>query len=262
MHNERQSGIIRYLSEQKFARIEQLAEQFAVSPETIRRDLLDLEKDSSVKRVRGGAVFNNLRAQEVAYQKRMENNPREKLAIAHLACEYINDGEALALSNGTATLALARCLVRQKEKLTVVTNSPEIAMVLNENPTHSVYLTSGYLRKHNKSLVGSICQECLGSFRVDKAAVSIDGVSIRDGITEYNSEEAAVLKKMLGIAHTRMVLCEFSRFREVALNRVCPAGQIDYIFTDWNISSREIREWSDIGVKVLAAQQGDNCMKS
>ena len=56
MHSKRQNEIIRYLSETRFARIEQLAELYHVSMETIRRDLLELEKDSAVKRVRGGVV--------------------------------------------------------------------------------------------------------------------------------------------------------------------------------------------------------------
>lgn len=62
MHSKRQNEIIRYLSETRFARIEQLAELYHVSMETIRRDLLELEKDSAVKRVRGGVVYNSLRA--------------------------------------------------------------------------------------------------------------------------------------------------------------------------------------------------------
>lgn len=255
MRNDRQNEIVRYLSEIKFAKIEQLAEVFQVSIETIRRDLLELEKDSSIKRIRGGAVYNNLRAQEMEFEKKMEKNQREKQAIAKLAMEYINDGDAIAMSNGTTSLVLARFLAANKEHLTVITNSPDVAAVINENKTSNVYLTSGVLRKHNGSLVGSMCSETLENFRVDKAILCIDGISIQDGVTEYNTEEAGVLRKMVEIAHTRMVLCEFSKFSEVAFNKVCSAEQIDYVFTDWNISAKEIKVWLDINVKVLAAPQ-------
>ena len=64
MYSERQREMLRYLSEVKFAKVEQLSDLFHVSIETIRRDLLELEKDSSIKRVRGGAVYNNLRAKK------------------------------------------------------------------------------------------------------------------------------------------------------------------------------------------------------
>lgn len=262
MYNKRQKEIIRYLSEAKFAKIEQLAEQFQVSLETIRRDLLELEKNSSIKRVRGGAVYNNLRAKEMEYEKKMENNQIEKHAIAKLAAGYINDGDAIAMNNGTANLELARCLLDSKERLTIVTNSPDIAMVLIGNESNNVYLTAGRLRKHNKSLIGSMCSQCLDAFKVDKTILCIDGISIEDGITEYNTEEAAILRKMLEIGRTRMILCEFSKFSEVAFNKVCSVNQIDYVFTDWNISFKEVKAWNDINVKVLTAPRKDLEIKS
>ena len=194
MYNERQKEMIKYLYEVKFARAEQLSERFQVSLETVRRDLMVLEQGSSIRKVRGGAVYSNLRAKEMEFEKKME-------------------------------------------KLTVVTNSPDIALILSDNENNQIYLSSGYLRKHNKSLVGGMCNECLGNFKVDKTILSVDGISIQDGVTEYNTEEAATLRKMLEIGHTKMILCEFSKFSEVAFNKVCGADR------------------NDIGVKVLSSPQ-------
>lgn len=255
MFSKRQEAILRYLSENRFSRIEWMAELFHVSAETIRRDLMELERDSSIKRVRGGAVYSSLRAQEMEYEKRMETNQPEKRAIARLACEYIQEGDAIVMNNGTSNLALAGLLRESSKSLTIVTNSPQIAIVLNENKNHSVYLTAGYLRKHNKSLVGSICGECLNYFKVDKTILNIDGISIEDGVTEYNTEEAAVIRKMLKIGRTRMVLCESGKFNEVAFNKICSLEEIDYVFTDWNLSPREIKAWKGLSVKILVARQ-------
>ena len=250
MYNERQRELIRYLSEVKFARAEQLAERFKVSLETIRRDLMELEKDSSIRRIRGGAVYSNMRAKELEFAKKMESNQKGKNAIARLAMEYINDGDAIAMNNGITTLALAKCLQYGKNQLTVVTNSPDIALILSDNESHQIFLTAGYLRKHNKSLIGSMCSESLGFFKVDKTILSIDGISIQDGVTEFNTEEASILRKMLEIGHTRMVLCEFSKFSEVAFNKVCSAQQIDYVFTDRNVPAKDVKAWGDMGGKI------------
>ena len=112
MYSERQREMLRYLSEVKFAKVEQLSDLFHVSIETIRRDLLELEKDSSVKRIRGGATYSSFRAKELEFSKKMESNQQEKLAIAQAAAEYINDGDAIAMNNGSTTLSLARyCLL-------------------------------------------------------------------------------------------------------------------------------------------------------
>lgn len=247
--------MLQYLSEVKFAKAEQLAELFGVSLETIRRDLLELEKNSAIKRIRGGATYSGLRAKELEFAIKMGSNQPQKQAIAKLAAEYIGDGDAIAMNNGSTTLALARYLQKSGKRLTVVTNSPDIALILSDNEDNQVYLTSGYLRRHNKSLIGNTCCDSLGDFRVDKTILSIDGISINDGVTEYNTEEAAVLRKMLAIGHTKMVLSEFSKFSEVALSKVCNADQIDYVFTDWNIPAKDIKAWNDLGVRILVSAQ-------
>ena len=110
MYTERQNLIIKYLAEAKFAKIEQLAKEFDVSTETIRRDLFDMEREGAIKRVRGGAVFNTMRAHEMEFSKKLGNHQVEKRAIAKLAIDYIQDNDAIAMSNGTTNIALARLL--------------------------------------------------------------------------------------------------------------------------------------------------------
>ena len=259
MYSKRQNEMIRYLSEVKFSKVEELAGLFHVSVETVRRDLLELEKESAVKRVRGGAVYNSLRAREMEFEKRMESSSAEKRAIARLAVEYIHSGDAIVMNNGTGRLELARCLLESGKQVTVVTNSPDIATILNMNKENSVYLTAGYMRKHNKSLVGSMCSDCLSNFKVDKTIICVDGISIEEGVTEYNTEEAAVLRKMVEIGHTCMLLCEYGRFNEVAFNKICEAGKIQYVFTDWNVPAKEVKAWGEVRVKVIAAPEREIC---
>lgn len=76
MYNERQKEMIKYLSEVKFARAEQLSERFQVSLETVRRDLMVLEQGSSIRKVRGGAVYSNLRAKEMEFEKKWRTTSR------------------------------------------------------------------------------------------------------------------------------------------------------------------------------------------
>ena len=78
MYSERQREMLRYLSEVKFAKVEQLSDLFHVSIETIRRDLLELEKDSSVKRIRGGATYSSFRAKELEFSKKNGKQPAGK----------------------------------------------------------------------------------------------------------------------------------------------------------------------------------------
>lgn len=255
MYTERQDQIIKYLADVKFAKIEQLAKEFDVSNETIRRDLFDLEREGVIKRIRGGAVFNTLLAHEMEFSKKLGNHQEEKQAIARMAVEYIDDNDAIAMSNGTTNIALARQLARMRQNLTIITNSHEVAAAANEGSSHKVILTGGQMRKHNGSMIGSLCLDCIGQFRVDKAIVNIDGVSIENGVMEYNTEETAVIRHMLSISQTKMVLAEYRKFNEMAMNVICPAAQIDVIVTDWNVSTKEIKAWAEAGVKVISAEK-------
>ncbi len=119
-------------------------------------------------------------------------------------------------------MALAHAIEKSDLSLNIVTNSPPIAITLSQNDRHRVFLTGGYLRKHNKSLIGSVCGSSLENFRVDKTFLSVDGLSVQDGITEYNTEEAAVLRGMLRIGREKIILAEFGKFREVAFHRRWP----------------------------------------
>ena len=255
MYSQRQESILKFLSEVKVAKVDQMAEMFGVSIETIRRDLIVLEMEGAIQRTRGGAIFGKLRAREIEFEKKLGISQLEKIAIAKLACQHIDDGDALAISNGSSNLAFARVLAEQKNNLTVVTNSSDIADILNENPTSQVFVTGGRQRKHNKSLVGSGCIDVLDGFRVDKAIINIDGMTIPDGITQYNVDESAVLRKMLDISHTKIILAESSKFEVVVLNRVCKADEIDCIFTDWNVPNQEIARWTEKGVRLFVAKK-------
>lgn len=255
MLNRRQNEILAYLARVNFASNEQIAAELGVSVETIRRNLMRMEKEAPIERVRGGATYNNPRAQEVEYAQRLKTLTKEKTAIAELALDFIENGEAIAIGNGAISLALARCLSHSREELTVITNSPEIGAVLNKNKSNTVYLAPGYLRKHNGSLTGSMCVDFLKLFRVDKAIISVDGLSIENGITEYNTEEAAVLRQMLRIGGKKIVLCEFTKFKEVGLNKICDIDDVDDVFTDWNCTYYDLRKWSNHSVRIHIAPQ-------
>lgn len=255
MYTDRQEQLLKYLSEVRSARVDQLADEFHISIETIRRDLIDLERDGYIQRTRGGATFNKNRAKELDFEKKLASNRVEKVEIAKLVCKYIEDGDAIAVGNGSCNITLAKYLAESKENLTVVTNSYEIANIINDNPSFLVFVTSGVLRKHNRSIIGPRCIDCLDHFRVDKAIINVDGISIHDGITQYNLDEAAVASKLIEIGHTKMILAQSGKFDTIAFSRVCLSEEIDYIFTDWNISAQRINEWSKIGVKVLSAKR-------
>lgn len=252
--NLRQEKIVQYLMEKNFEKAEVLAQVFQVSSETIRRDLKKLEDGAYIKRTHGGAQYDNLRSKEKRYEERMQRYFAEKKAIASEAARYVNNGDSLMLNTGTSTLELARAL-REKNGLTVITNSVDVANVIVENESNQVYLPGGILRKSGKGLSGDICCEFLSRFQVDKVFLSVGGLSGKYGVTEYHVSESAVMRKMIEKANKIMILGDCGKFNEVALNQVCEYSRIDYLFTDWRAPSKELLACREAGVKVIVAKE-------
>lgn len=252
MLNFRQKEMERYLSVEQTAKVEQLAQHFQVSIETIRRDIKVLEKEAALKRVHGGVVYNNLRAREVQYEQRVKKNYKEKVAIARLAASFVEDGDTVAINTGTSTLEVAKC-IQKKNDLTIVTNSLDIAALLVQNESNHIYLLGGELRKAGLGVSGPFTQEMLDQFCIDKTILSVGGIAIDQGITEYHTNESFVIKAMHKKANKTMVVCDYSKFNVTAMNCICGLKDIDYLITDWNTQTKDVIALRSLGVKTYVA---------
>src|SRR6202011_4269507 len=103
--------------------VNELSGHFAVSGDTVRRDLDLLASQGLLKRTHGGAVaMDNLVHQDSTFMQRMSTRVPAKRRIARAASRLIGDGETLLINGGSTTKIFAAELVNRR-KLTVVTNN-------------------------------------------------------------------------------------------------------------------------------------------
>ena len=81
---ERKEKILDRLRKTGHININEDAKLFAVSISTLHRDLEDLEKQGLIKKVMGGAVLVNGIQSATHFDKRLQNQAKEKKAIASL----------------------------------------------------------------------------------------------------------------------------------------------------------------------------------
>lgn len=227
---DRQQRIRELVSRDGEIRVDALAAAFGVSAETIRRDLARLAGDGAIRKVHGGAARLRLFA-EGSRAERAGEGAEAKARIARRLAEIVEPGETLFMDAGTTTLACAEAL-SATNRLTVITNSVEIAQRLGRNPSASVFLLGGAFRAADAETVGPLVIEQAERFQADRAILTVAGLDAEAGATDSSFEEAQVARAMIGRAGSTVVVAHGDKLGRRAAFRVCALGEIEMLVCD------------------------------
>lgn len=229
-----------------------LAERFDVTPETIRRDLTDLEHRGVLRRVHGGAIPVERFRSEPALSEKTSRMAEEKRRIAKQALEYLPTSGTVLLDAGTTTMALAR-QIPVESTLTVVTNDVAIAMELATRPHLTVLLVGGRLRTHVMANVDDWAVRTLAELSVDVAFVASNGVSAARGLSTPDVAEAAVKRAMVAAGRQVVLLADHSKVSDEHFVRFADLSQIDVLVSDTELSDEAADEFRRTGLEVVLA---------
>lgn len=256
LQQERKQYIIELIDRDRIVKAADLMERFGVSMETVRRDLEELEKAGSLRRVYGGAVQGTVYSPEPDYNNREVTHAQQKKAIAAAAYALINDGESMFLDGGTSMMELARCIANgSKQSVTVITNAVNIACEVVKNEDCSVLLLGGLLTRGEPLTTGVLCNSDIQSFHADKAFIGAAGVSFSYGVTDHSFPIGSLKREMLGRSDKIVCLADFSKFNKNAANCVCRADELGCLVTDWMVPIDERERYTAAGVDVVTAQE-------
>jgi DeoR/GlpR family transcriptional regulator of sugar metabolism len=248
---DRLALILERLTSAGRVQVAELRETLGVSEMTIRRDLIRLEDDGALRRVRGGATRALGGSYEPPFMVRSRQRIAEKEAIAREVAAEIVNGDTVLLDGGTTGLAIAHALL--DKVITVCPLSLRIAGVLVNSPTIRMLLPGGFVRPGEQSLIGADVIESLRHHVFDLFVMTASGMSTRTGFTEWNEDDAAVKRTGLASARRCIVACDSSKFGESAFARVADLGEIDLIVTDAGLSTEAQREVQAVGAPVRVA---------
>jgi DeoR family fructose operon transcriptional repressor len=246
---ERQQNISELLKERSSLRVIALAEIFNVSESTIRRDLQEMEEKGLLTRTHGGAVCIQGTSFEPSFKEKEIEEREQKISIAKIAASMIKDGDTIILDSGTTTLEIAKYI--QANKVTIITNSIDIAAVLSNNNKIDVIVTGGNMRVTTRAMVGHITESILKNFRVDKAFIGANGISIEEGITTPNFTEAQTKKAMMNVANKVIIAADSSKFNKVCFSVISPIRAVSLIITSGDLDKQILKEFGDAGVEII-----------
>lgn len=230
IHSKRHGEILRLLSEEGTITIASLAERLGVSLETVRRDVKPLTDDGALLKMHGAVSLPSM-AGEAPFERRMRENAEAKRLIARMVAATIRDGESIMLDTGTTTSFLARELLGHR-RLTVVTNSSDIARTLATVNGNRVYMAGGELRSDSGAAFGATAIDFVSRFSVDHAVISIGAVDAVAGLTDYELAEAEFARMVLSRGQRSLVITDHTKFGRQGLVRVCGFDGFSELATD------------------------------
>ncbi|KAB2870602.1 MAG: DeoR/GlpR transcriptional regulator [Bauldia sp.] len=229
-YSPRHGRILSLLAEKGTIGVNALAALLDVSVETVRRDVKALAGRGEIVRMHGSIGLPSV-VSEAPFERRMRENREAKEAIAALAAASIRDGESVMLDTGTTTSFLARALLDHR-RLTVVTNSSDIARTLATVNGNKVYMAGGELRSDSGAALGFSAIEFVSRFSVDHAIISAGAINVASGVMDYDLEEAQFGQTVLARGRRRVVVTDSSKFGQKGLVRVCALADFDELIAN------------------------------
>ena len=235
----RHDRILEALAKRGSVSVREVASELAVSEMTVRRDLIELEREGRLVRTHGGAVRTSkaidaafasaVDPEEPVFEARLIRNLAAKRAIASAAAKVAAGAQTLAIDVGTTTFLLAGLLVDRPHSK-IFTNSARNAMQL-ASTRGEVYLPGGQMRRAEMSISGPLAVSQFEELWFDIAFVGVSGITAQ-GIYDYSFEDTEMKRVYLHSAAKSVVLCDSSKFDRMSLVHIASLRQFDMLITD------------------------------
>lgn len=231
--NERQTQIVKIVSEKGKVSVSELSKETGVSVVTVRHDLTVLEKAKYIRREHGFAIMEQ---EHEDTESRSLVNFSVKQALAQQAALLVEPNDTVFIEGGSTNAFLARLLASRSD-ITIVTISVYIAHLLKESECN-VILLGGMLQKSNEALVGPITRAALQMVNFNKTFIGIDGYSLQTGFTGRDMMRADILNTAIDKCDCNVILADSSKFGCVHLNAFGPIDKVHYLITDSGLNKQ------------------------
>jgi DeoR family glycerol-3-phosphate regulon repressor len=249
--SERQAEIMARARADGRVVVDDLAAEFRVTTQTIRRDLNQMSDGGLLTRIHGGAVpatsISNL-----DYAERRAVALEEKRAIGRRAAAMIPNGCSLIINIGTTTEQVALAL-RDRRDLFVVTNNINVVNILSGTPAKEIILAGGAVRQSDGAVVGDDAVDFIRKFRVDFAIIGASALDEDGSIMDFDVREVAVARAIAHNARRTILVCDHFKFERSAPVRICELAEIDDIVTDRPPPRAFLEACEQAGVNVVIA---------
>ncbi len=246
LKEERQKLILDKLTTAKKINLGDLSSLLSVSYDSIRRDVIELEDKGLLKKVHGGIVTNSYL--DVLSGKRTGINGSNELnIIIKKAVKLLKNNQVVLMDGGTTNFFLAEQIPKNLS-LTVITNSPPLAMALNEHENINIVLLGGRYFKRYQISMGLEVVNQVSRLNVELYFMGINGIDLNKGLTIRNYDESILKKQMMAAASKTICCAVEEKIGVIEAYQVCNLNDIDTLITNLKPENSKLKDFNTIEV--------------
>lgn len=251
LREERFARIIEYLKINHTAKVNQLADLNKVSVDTVRRDLEILEDYGALKRVRGGAALKQDNMERSVYEMRLTLRNCEKVQLAALVTEVLEEGQTVVIGSGSTTAEIAKAVAMNYKRLTVITNDMDIVQILSHKENFNLIVLGGLFDAEENATYGEQCEEEIRQYNADVCILAVNSISLEKGFSDFRLNQVDALRCMIDISDKVVIAADSSKFDRTASVTLCPVDRADVIITDSKLPPDKKKEYERAGVEII-----------
>lgn len=249
---ERQQAMAEMVTRRGRVSVADLAVEFGVTTETVRRDLDTLEQGHLLRRVHGGALpADSFTVLEAGLSDRGLSHPDEKRRIAEAALRFLPAADAAVIFDaGTTTIQLAAMLPHD-HRITALTHAIPVAARLADQPNVELHLLPGLVRDNTHAAVGVETVSALSRVRAEVAFLGTNGITVGHGLSTPDHTEAATKAAIIGSAQQVVLLADSSKIGQERTVRFADLADIDVLVTDVGADPAQVAALREAGLHVV-----------
>ncbi|MRW82818.1 DeoR family transcriptional regulator [Pseudoduganella sp. FT26W] len=228
----------------------ELAAEFGVSEDAIRRDLRALAAEGRCRRVYGGALPVSPASTPMAV--RVDEARDRKNALARVGASLVKPGQLIFLDNGSSNLAVVPFLPADS-RITVATNSIAIASEVVKRKDLQLLMIGGMVDPHVGGCVDAGAIAMASSMNFDHCFIGACAIAAATGVCAFSMADAVFKRALAAAGQHNVVLATSEKLETRAPYRVAAINEIDHFIVEFDAPDDKARLLAHADTTVMRA---------
>lgn len=218
--------------------VRKLLEELQVSDETLRKDLVEMERQGTILRKHGRILLADVSADDPLSIRSMQNRATKERIAREVLNHISYSDECIGLDVGSTVWYVAKLLAEDRTKI-AITNSLEISTLYGQNNNNNIYCTGGMLRSVDKGFYGYWACDNLRKVNMGVAVLGTPGIMGRKGLGAISYDDKELKQIYVKNSQKTIAVFDSSKCNCTCLIDGAEWEDIDIVISDTDMSEED-----------------------